>query len=99
MRAFPSKSVLRSFLFWSNLILFVFCVIVTLLVIVYLGVDLILDYNRIKLFVVIGGLFVLFLLTTLYTVVVKQNQIIMLLEYSGQTHIKDLEAFDENSHN
>ena len=51
------------------------------------------------LMVIVGGMFILFLLTTLYTFVIKQNQIILLLEHLGKVHIEDLEAFDSMHRN
>ena len=85
------KSCARSFLGGANLVLFLLCtlvVLVSLIIVAKQGID------AITLMIIVGGMFILFLLTTLYTFVIKQNQIILLLEHLGKVHIEDLEAFD-----
>lgn len=90
------KSCARSFLGGANLVLFLLCTLVVLAFLIIVATQ---GINASTLMIIICGMFILFLLTTLYTCVIKQNQIILLLEHLGKVHIEDLEAFDSMHRN
>lgn len=90
------KSRARSFLGGANLVLFLLCTLVVLAFLIIVATH---GIDASTLMIIVGGMFILFLLTTLYTFVIKQNQIILLLEHLGKVHIEDLEAFDSMHRN
>lgn len=90
------KSRARSFLCGANLVLFLLCTLVVLAFLIIVETQ---GIDASTLMVIVGGMFILFLLTTLYTFVIKQNQIILLLEHLGKVHVEDLESFDSMHRN
>ena len=77
------KSCARSFLGGANLVLFLFCTLVVLAFLIIVATQ---GMDVSTLMIIVGGMFILFLLTTLYTFVIKQNQIILLFEHFGKVY-------------